>query len=217
MTQQSKPENHWLFKAAFGLLAISYLISLEVAPYPLHFIHKALPILMLLGIAVFHRGHVSYWLPIALIFSACGDILLALPIANSFVLGLGSFLLAQCSYAMLLTKWRSWDKKQAWMLALLVLFLLGMAALVIPNSGDMMVAIIPYMAVIGWMAYSAILATDTDKTIVLGAVFFVVSDSVIALNKFVVDVPFEGPIIMSTYYAAQYLLVTGIIKRSSHD
>ena len=47
-----------------------------------------------------------------------------------------------------------------------------------------------------------------------GAVLFVLSDSVIAVNKFAL--PFFGAsvVIMATYAAAQYLIVTGVVTNS---
>ena len=47
--------------------------------------------------------------------------------------------------------------------------------------------------------------------VVLGAVFFIISDSVLATDKFVA--PFEGAgiLILGTYFFAQYLIVTGCV------
>ena len=38
---------------------------------------------------------------------------------------------------------------------------------------------------------------------------FIISDAVIALNKFSSPVEWSGPIVMTTYLAAQFLLVKG--------
>ena len=43
----------------------------------------------------------------------------------------------------------------------------------------------------------------------LGALLFIMSDSVIGLNRFTGPVEHAGPIVMSTYLLAQYLLVKG--------
>jgi uncharacterized membrane protein YhhN len=45
----------------------------------------------------------------------------------------------------------------------------------------------------------------------LGSLLFVISDSVIAINKFFQPIPFDGIIVMSTYMAAQFLIVKGLI------
>ena len=52
------------------------------------------------------------------------------------------------------------------------------------------------------VSYSLVLA---------GAILFVISDSVIAYNKFVHQFDTSGIVIMSTYVSAQYLIVAGYI------
>lgn len=45
-----------------------------------------------------------------------------------------------------------------------------------------------------------------------GAILFVISDGLIAINKFAFEVPVERILVMSTYIAAQYLIVRGLLK-----
>ena len=45
-----------------------------------------------------------------------------------------------------------------------------------------------------------------------GAILFVLSDGLIAVNKFAFEVPAEQLLIMSIYMTAQYLIVQGLIK-----
>jgi uncharacterized membrane protein YhhN len=47
--------------------------------------------------------------------------------------------------------------------------------------------------------------------VLIGSLFFIISDSVIAINKFLVAVPNNDFIVMSTYMAAQFLIVRGLI------
>jgi uncharacterized membrane protein YhhN len=51
----------------------------------------------------------------------------------------------------------------------------------------------------------------------LGAALFVLSDSLLAINKFYQPFAFAGILIMLTYCAAQYFIVTGFIKQVPHD
>ena len=46
----------------------------------------------------------------------------------------------------------------------------------------------------------------------IGASFFLVSDFVIGLNKFVVNIPAARAIIMTTYYAAQLFIALSAAK-----
>jgi uncharacterized membrane protein YhhN len=47
----------------------------------------------------------------------------------------------------------------------------------------------------------------------IGSVLFVLSDSMIAINKFFHPIQNEGILIMSTYIAAQFLIMRGILKQ----
>jgi uncharacterized membrane protein YhhN len=53
--------------------------------------------------------------------------------------------------------------------------------------------------------------------VLAGAVLFVISDSLIALNKFGFPFVFSGVAVMTTYIAAQYLIVTGVLKQSEKE
>ncbi|MBO6635506.1 MAG: hypothetical protein JJ937_13295, partial [Parvibaculum sp.] len=46
----------------------------------------------------------------------------------------------------------------------------------------------------------------------LGAVLFVISDSVIALDKFRAPVPYRGPIVWVTYYGGQALMALSLLS-----
>jgi uncharacterized membrane protein YhhN len=46
-----------------------------------------------------------------------------------------------------------------------------------------------------------------------GSLLFVCSDTMIALNRFILPLPYEGLLVMSSYIAAQYLIMRGILKQ----
>jgi uncharacterized membrane protein YhhN len=50
--------------------------------------------------------------------------------------------------------------------------------------------------------------------IFIGALFFMISDSLLAINKFLTPVPLASLGIMFTYMLAQYLIVEGVL---AHD
>jgi uncharacterized membrane protein YhhN len=73
-----------------------------------------------------------------------------------------------------------------------------------------------YTATIRLMAIFALNRKDRTPEasfypIFVGALLFIMSDSLLALNKFLVPIPYAGVIVMSTYVAAQYLIVEGVI------
>ena len=86
---------------------------------------------------------------------------------------------------------------------------------VLPASGDLLIPVVAYFLAISAMACTAALHRYTGLMLFAGAFIFVVSDSIIALNKFVM--PFDGArhAIMLTYYAAQGLIVKSVLNDSA--
>ena len=75
-----------------------------------------------------------------------------------------------------------------------------------------------YAFVISLMAVMAVnrkgrVNTLSFNLIFYGAILFLLSDSILAYNKFVSPIGFSGLAIMSTYMAAQYLIVIGVVER----
>ena len=46
-----------------------------------------------------------------------------------------------------------------------------------------------------------------------GSLLFVFSDTMIAVNRFLTPIPYEGILIMTTYISAQYLIMRGLLKQ----
>jgi len=73
------------------------------------------------------------------------------------------------------------------------------------------IAIIAYIGVIltmGWMAIRTRL-----KLAITGALLFIFSDSVLAIDRFVFEIPYRDVFVMMTYYAAQIFLAASIGSR----
>ncbi|WP_313893206.1 lysoplasmalogenase [Psychrobacillus sp.] len=69
-------------------------------------------------------------------------------------------------------------------------------------------AVILYIVVIllmGWNAFQT-----ANKFAIIGAILFMFSDSTLAINKFIADVPFSDVIIMTSYYGAQFMFALSI-------
>ena len=55
--------------------------------------------------------------------------------------------------------------------------------------------------------------TLSFNLVIYGSILFVISDSILAYNKFVFPISYSGLAIMSTYMAAQYLITVGAVER----
>ncbi|MDG2336799.1 MAG: lysoplasmalogenase [Gammaproteobacteria bacterium] len=167
--------------------------------------------IILLSFLVVRAGinSVSLHLLLALLFSMGGDVLLEM---NLFVPGLSSFLFAQLFYGSLFLRYNSSWSADYQISLLLVGASLVMAVIIWSYAGDMRPPVIAYLLVITFMGLSA--NTSPIKGAILGAAVFILSDSIIAIDRFVMAVPASGWLIMISYYVAQFLLVGAVIQET---
>lgn len=165
----------------------------------------------------------------ALVFSWGGDVSLMFVRQAEifFVLGLGNFLIAHVLYVVAYHKSVSMVGQQGfirqqpiWALPFLLLGV-GLYLYLFPHLKELAIPVLVYASTIVLMAVFALNRRgSTNPTsyqwVFLGALLFVISDSFIAINKFVIPVPQAGLIIMVTYIAAQYLIVKGCIAHAKN-
>ncbi|PCI79049.1 MAG: hypothetical protein COB20_05535 [SAR86 cluster bacterium] len=192
----------------FGLLCLGYLLVAPFTSIEFSALLKIAPILFLSFLAAKTEiNSLSAHLLLALLFSMGGDVLLEMGL---FVPGLSSFLLAQFLYGSLFLRYHgSWSANHQISL-LLASISLVMAYVMWIYAGDMRLPVIAYLLVITFMGLSA--NTSTIKGVTLGAAVFIFSDSIIAINRFVVEVPAADWLIMTSYYVAQFLLVSRVTQ-----
>jgi uncharacterized membrane protein YhhN len=158
----------------------------------------------------------------AIIFSLIGDVFL-LP-DNYFIQGLGAFLIAHVFYiyAFRQEAARFFSKKQLFIPTLLVL-IYGFCLLmqVLPNVGlALKVPITVYSLTILMMLLTVLhrfgnVPSESFWYVAIGATLFVISDSMIAISKFVAPFPMSDVLIMATYGIGQYLIVEGFLKNKA--
>ncbi|RTL61022.1 MAG: lysoplasmalogenase [Sphingobacteriales bacterium] len=155
---------------------------------------------------------------IGLFFSFLGDVFLMWD--KYFIPGLICFLLTHVFYIIyffrLASKHGSYLKKNLWLILPLAVYAIGMVWFLFPKLGALATPVAIYAAVISTMLAACInLYEQIQKSAytfyIAGAFFFVISDSLLAINKFYQSFPFAGIVIMSTYVLAQYLIVRGVI------
>jgi uncharacterized membrane protein YhhN len=155
------------------------------------------------------------WLMLALVFSAAGDALLAIPWwTASFVLGLAAFLLAHlCFLGALVPLARSSAQSRPRLIAI-GLMCVACAALLVwfwPELGreGLTVPVTLYIVVLGAMVCAALLARLPTIWTAVGAVFFAGSDAMIGIGRFVLGNEALAVPIWWAYAAAQILITAG--------
>ena len=157
-------------------------------------------------------GRFNALLIAALVFSLAGDVFLMLP-GNYFIPGLASFLVAHVFYIALFRQGQGWFPSKRALVAVLAVGA-AMYSIVWGGLGDpvLKIAVAAYVSVISLMAAQAIGRATVQgdaaaRWVALGACIFMVSDSLIAINKFVTPVALSSLWILATYYCAQILIV----------
>jgi uncharacterized membrane protein YhhN len=136
-------------------------------------------------------------------------------------LGLGSFLICQILYAMVFFKFGSQPLvgPVSRIGSLLVsIYLLLLTFFLFPFLGELFIPVLIYSLAISTMLVLAIgLEGKIDGRIAVliigGAAFFVISDSLLATDKFVEPFPLSRLMVMSTYLLAQYGIVFGVLAK----
>jgi len=145
--------------------------------------------------------------------SLAGDVFLLFP-ERYFIVGLGSFLLAHILYIFAFTTGLS-DGLRYWVLLPLLIY--GIIIYLVLNQGleSLRFPVILYILVIlamVWMAANrALIIGTTGATFVLiGGILFLISDSILAYNKFVRSFAFAQLLILGTYYVAQWFITSSV-------
>ncbi len=210
----------WLYYFFFVL--IIYLIAIQMELDYLMFMVKPLIILSLL-VYFNWNAKPNPFKPLiifALIFSCAGDVLLMYENKNSlfFILGLSAFLLAHLFYILFFHKLRLQQSIKGKIILLIpvVIFYFTLMYVLEPFLGELKLPVRIYGVVISFMLLLALHMlylknNKAGKLFALGALLFVTSDTLLAINKFYISFPFSGISIMLTYGLAQFFIIKGSI------
>ena len=196
--------------------SLIFLFSLGWQPYPGSVVIKAMGILALalLAFRLLHNrdGRI---LGLSLLFSSLGDVLLALNPEGLFVFGLGAFLIAHLLYIALFV--RNWPRpaslRQVRLVLAVSVFLYGisMADWLMPSLDGLKGPVMAYLCVITLMVMASLWADFSRPWVVIGAVLFILSDSLIAVSKFKHAFAYHDSFVWISYYLAQYFISVGFL------
>jgi uncharacterized membrane protein YhhN len=170
---------------------------------------KAIPVSALLVLVLRDmQGFVRICLIGALLCSVSGDILLDLPYANTFVFGLVAFLVGHLFYSVLFFRYaKSPDGFGTWIIAGLVIFAGVMIWIFRGISPSLYGPVVLYILVIVTMSIGALLVPARNHLLFGGALLFIASDVVLAVNKFLLAIPYGRVINISLYFIAQFVII----------
>jgi len=217
-----KPKTKQLF-FLFGLVSIAEIILISSGNETLRLLTKPLIISSLAAIYLtavstpkkLYKDAVL----MGLFFSWIGDILLQND--GYFMPGLLSFLIAHIFYIFFFASTQSTNtsffKLRPVMIIAVIAYLIELMHLLWPHLGGMKIPVLIYGITISTMLCAAFwqyqkLDNTTAIYLIIGAGFFVASDSFLALNKFKKQFDWAGIYIMSTYILAQLFIVLGAIR-----
>ena len=196
---------------------IALLLLQPALPQPFMVLFKTLPIGLLIVMVLKERSQLQnstfITLLFALSFSALGDVLLALDSGQLFIGGLAAFFVSHTFYIISMLPIKNWR--------LDVVFLYLFMAIIVfclfyPNLNDMLVPVLFYMLVLTIMASFTWMTDKSNGFLVLGGAVFVISDSILGLNRFYLEIAHADIAIMIMYYIAQFFLITGFINHHSN-
>jgi len=194
----------------------------------LHYITKPLliPLLVLLLLFTTTNAPRKKLLLIGLVFSWLGDLFLLFEEKNAlfFIFGLVFFLTTHIFYIIYFLTIQSphisFLKKQPWLILLVTGYGILLVWFLYPHLKELKIPVIVYAMVICTMLLCSIhiflkVNRPANSLYVTGAAFFVLSDSLLAVNKFYQPFAYAGVFIMLTYCAAQFCIVKGFIKTTA--
>ena len=208
----------------FIVVTCAQLIAVQFDFSSLRYITKPLLMPVLALIVYYNSQHAKRFLIVlALFFSLLGDVFLLLENDSSlfFIFGLVSFLITHILYIIFFLSKKqlktSLLKTHPYIPVIIGAYGAGLIYLLYPSLGPLRIPVAVYATVICGMLLCSFhiyksVGPGPGKHFIMGALLLVISDSLLAINKFYQPIPFAGLFIMLTYCAAQYFIVRGFIS-----
>lgn len=214
----------------FFIILVADLVAVQGQYKMAEYFFKPLIIIWLMASFVLQlryiRNSLKKWIIFALFFSWLGDVLLMFHQEEQlfFLLGLSSFLVSHIFYILFFHFVRIKEVvKSRWYLLLIVaVYYAVIITILSPYLLDMKLPVRIYAIVISFMFLLAmhmvfIKNSVTGMWMMAGALLFIISDSLLAFNKFYKSFEMAGLFVMSTYGLAQLFLTEGAIRYISSD
>lgn len=156
-------------------------------------------------------GDLLVFAVLGILFSWAGDALLESPGDIGFLLGLGGFMLAHLAYLVLFLRPLR-ERRIPWYAATYALWWVVLVLYLAPHIGPLLVPVAAYGLV---LAASSAAALGTNRFSAIGALVFLLSDTILAFKLFLPGWDFYpvDVIIMTLYIGGQGLIAYGVATR----
>jgi len=207
-----------------NLLIIAILVSAGLCIYfdfkknqTLKYITKPLTTILIIALAIVQQSEgfdlYGYLILAGFIFSLIGDIFLMLP-TDKFIQGLAAFLVAHIFYIIAFSSGFGPYFEIGYLIPA-VIYAVIFLWVILPKTGSMKLPVLIYalvLLVFMWQATGRYyyLAETSALYVFIGAVLFVISDSILAYARFVKNFRLSQLIILLTYWGAQICFALSI-------
>ena len=196
-----------------GLLAIA--ASYGWPDPKLYYFFKPLTtILILFVVLTAPPGKYKILIVVGILFSLMGDVLLMLP-SDQFLLGLICFLITHICYIVAFLSDSKFGRP-IWPYLLLAVITIAIFELLSGGiSAAMKFPVAVYAAALSLMTAQALarnlqLKNRGSMLAAIGAILFLISDTTLAYDRFIIGFTAAHAIILFTYYAAQYFIAVSV-------
>ena len=207
--------------------AIAALLAMASAPWALgqswlNFAFKPLATLCVIAWAALGRsddGLVKRWIVIGLLFSLAGDIALLWPV-KGFLVGLVAFLLGHVSYLVALTRRVKFLASPPAFGVWAIVAASVLAGLWAGVPAELRAPVLVYVCALAamaaqatsvWLARRGQVDAARWRTVAIGGALFVLSDAILATDKFVGGIPMPTLWNLSTYWVAQWFIARAAV------
>ena len=219
MTKKTKTT---LATALFFIAAIADIYAIITGNETLETYAKPMLLTLLAVVYLVSANKPVFWYVLGMFFCFVGDVLLMFKGANFFMYGLAAFLLGHIVYIKITVGFLPKDLTVKMITSAFpfVVFFGVLMYLIYPNLGEMLFPVLAYGVTISTFGSVAFLNYRGEKStenlwLFIGAIIFILSDSLIALNKFYEPNELYGVTIMITYILAQFLICKAMIVKSN--
>ncbi len=193
-----------------SLLFLSLLIPFH--PYPFSFVLKSIPMLSLFIIVMSNvKSTQGILFSLGIVSCMGGDITLDINRTRFFMPGLIFFLIGHLFYIAVFLRAFKYDKKSILYAIPIIIVSAVLSVLFSSIPQTQRIPVLVYLCVITIMTILSAFTSFRSRLVFWGAVMFMVSDIIIAINKFFYPIPNSTLYNIGIYFVAQFVLAVSFV------